>query len=538
MLIRAQVAMVMNLDKCIGCHTCSVTCKQVWTNRPGTEYVWFNNVETKPGLGYPRRWEDNRDWKGGWELDRRGRLRLKAGGALRKLLTIFWNPDLPTIDDYYEPWTYDYETLITAPLADQDPVARPRSQLTGRPMEVRMGPNWDDDLAGGPDGAARDPLLAGMEHQVTLAYEQAFMFYLPRICEHCLNPSCVASCPSGAMYKRSEDGIVLVDQDKCRGWRYCVSGCPYKKVYFNHLTGKAEKCTLCYPRIEAGQPTICSETCVGRIRYLGLLLYDADRVEEAASEPDERRLLDAQLSLFLDPEDPAVRAQARRDGIPDDWIEHARRSPVHALAVRHRVALPLHPEYRTLPMVWYVPPLSPVVNALETDGYEADPDAVFPAIDSLRIPLRYLANLLAAGDEERVRGVLHRLAAMRAYMRKREVLGVRDDAVAEAAGMAPADLEAMYRLLAIAKYEDRYVIPKAHTELAQRLAEQPGTCGLDFEGGPGSCGALPRPEQTLNERFMLTRMAESGIPDARALDAIPDDADVRLTDLLSPEGSA
>ena len=122
-----------------------------------------------------------------------------------------------------------------------------------------------------------------------MEYEQAFMFYLPRICEHCLNPSCVASCPSGAMYKREEDGIVLVDQDKCRGWRFCVSGCPYKKVYFNHQSGKAEKCTLCYPRIEAGQPTICSETCVGRIRYLGLLLYDADRVEAAASVADETR---------------------------------------------------------------------------------------------------------------------------------------------------------------------------------------------------------------------------------------------------------
>ncbi len=50
----AQMAMVMNLDKCIGCHTCSVTCKQAWTNRPGVEYVWFNNVETRPGQGYPR----------------------------------------------------------------------------------------------------------------------------------------------------------------------------------------------------------------------------------------------------------------------------------------------------------------------------------------------------------------------------------------------------------------------------------------------------------------------------------------------------
>ncbi len=517
MRLRAQVGMVMNLDKCIGCHTCSVTCKQVWTNRPGTEYVWFNNVETKPGLGYPRRWEDNQRWRGGWELDRRGRLRLKAGGQIRKLIGIFWNPDLPTIDDYYEPWTYDYETLIEAPLSERDPVARPRSQLTGRETSVRWGPNWDDDLAGAPETASEDPVLRGIEDRVKLAYEQAFMFYLPRICEHCLNPSCVASCPSGAIYKREEDGIVLVDQDKCRGWRFCVSGCPYKKVYFNHRTGKAEKCTLCYPRIEAGLPTICSETCVGRIRYLGLVLYDADRVLEAASTPDPRDLLDAQLGLFVDPDDPEVRCQARRDGIPDDWIDFARRSPVHALAIRYRVALPLHPEYRTLPMVWYVPPLSPVVNALEQDGYEADPDDVFPAIERLRIPIEYLANLLAAGDADRIRFVLRRLATMRAFMRKQQVLGVREERLATEVGMDADELEDLYRLLAIARYEDRYVIPQAHTELAQRLAELPGTCGLDFEGGPGSCGAIPRPAATLNQRFMLTERPERRFPGARPL---------------------
>ena len=84
MHVMANVGMVMNLDKCLGCHTCSVTCKQVWTNRPGTEYVWFNNVETKPGLGYPRRYEDQARWHGGWELDRRGKLRLKGGGAIRR----------------------------------------------------------------------------------------------------------------------------------------------------------------------------------------------------------------------------------------------------------------------------------------------------------------------------------------------------------------------------------------------------------------------------------------------------------------------
>src|SRR5512146_902139 len=435
MRVRAQVAMVMNLDKCIGCHTCSVTCKQVWTNRPGTEYVWFNNVETKPGLGYPRTYEDQERWRGGWMLDKKGRLRLRAGGRGMKLANVFWNPDLPTIDDYYEPWTYDYQTLIDAPLSEHDPVARPFSQLTGDPIEVKTGPNWDDNLAGAPEHAHADPLLRGIEDKVKLEYEQAFMFYLPRICEHCLNPSCVASCPSGAMYKRVEDGIVLVDQHKCRGWRFCVSGCPYKKVYFNHRSGKAEKCTLCYPRIEQGQPTICSETCVGRIRYLGLVLYDADRVEEAASVPDERDLLDSQMGVFLDPHDPAIREAARRDGIPDDWLESARRSPVYDLAVRWRVALPLHPEFRTLPMVWYVPPLSPVVATLETDGYEADPDDVFGAIDHLRIPLEYLANLLTAGDTEQIRFVLHRLAAMRSYMRKREVLGETDARVAEAVGL-------------------------------------------------------------------------------------------------------
>jgi nitrate reductase beta subunit len=465
MRVRAQLSMVMNLDKCIGCHTCSVTCKNVWTNRRGTEYMWFNDVETKPGVGYPRRWEDQAKWRGGWELDRRGKLRLRAGGPLRKLANIFFNPDLPALDDYYEPWTYDYETLTSAPLQRHQPVARPESQVTGKPLDLQWGPNWEDDLAGAPERAAADPNLRdGAEEQVRLEFERAFMFYLPRICEHCLNPSCVASCPSGAMYKREEDGIVLVDQDACRSWRMCVSGCPYKKVYFNWSSGKAEKCTLCYPRLETGQPTICSETCVGRIRYLGVVLYDADRVEEAASVPDERDLLRSQLSLFLDPHDPGVAEQARCDGIAEDWLDAARRSPVHALAVEHRVALPLHPEYRTLPMVWYVPPLSPVMSMVEGEGSEADPDDVFPLIDELRIPVKYLANMLSAGDEEPVRLALKRLAAMRSTMRERSFGGEPDPAVAASVGMTVEQVERMFRLLAVAKYEERYVVPRAHTE--------------------------------------------------------------------------
>src|SRR5690606_6715597 len=118
---------------------------------------------------------------------------------------------------------------------------------------------------------------------------------------------------SGAMYKRDEDGIVLVDQNACRAWRHCVSSCPYKKVYFNWQTNKAEKCTLCYPRLEAGMPTICAETCVGRLRYIGVMLYDADKVEEAALA-DERDLYHAQLDIFLDPNDPEVIKKALKEG--------------------------------------------------------------------------------------------------------------------------------------------------------------------------------------------------------------------------------
>ncbi|QES45751.1 nitrate reductase subunit beta [Streptomyces venezuelae] len=481
----AQVAMVMNLDKCIGCHTCSVTCKQTWTNRAGTEYVWFNNVETRPGQGYPRGYEDQEKWKGGWQL-KRGRLVPRGGGRARRLARLFANPELPALDDYYEPWTYDYETLTTAPLGDDVPTARPRSLIDGGPTAVTWGPNWDDDLGGGPEHLAGDPVLQKMNEQVRLEYEQAFMFYLPRICEHCLNPSCVAVCPSGALYKRVEDGIVLVDQDRCRGWRMCVSGCPYKKVYFNHRTGKAEKCTMCYPRIEAGLPTVCSETCVGRLRYLGVILYDADKVGEAAATEHEQDLYQAQLDCFLDPDDPEVARAAEASGIPHDWVTAARRSPVHALISRHKVALPLHPEYRTMPMVWYVPPLSPVVESLTATGHDGeDPAKLFAAIDSLRIPVGYLAELFTAGDPAPVEAALCRLAAMRSHMRRVNLGEEQDPAIARAVGMDAEEIEAMYRLLALAKYDERYVVPTSYTAPLPGSEGLDAGCSLDGQDGPG-----------------------------------------------------
>ena len=489
MKIRAQIGKVLNLDKCIGCHTCSVTCKNVWTSRQGVEYAWFNNVETKPGLGYPKKWEDQKVWNGGWVRKSNGDITPKMGGKFRLLAKIFANPDLPEIDDYYEPFTFEYERLQKAPESKSMPTARAHSVITGKKMEKpEWGPNWEEILGGEFERRREDYNFKDVEADIYGQFENTFMMYLPRLCEHCLNPTCVASCPSGAIYKREEDGIVLIDQDKCRGWRMCVSGCPYKKIYFNWQSGKSEKCTFCYPRIEAGEPTVCSETCVGRIRYLGVLLYDADRIKEAASVEDPEDLYQAQLDIFLDPHDPEVIAQAKKDGVPDSWITAAQQSPVYKMAMDWKVAFPLHPEYRTLPMVWYIPPLSPIQNAAENKQIEMK--GVIPDVHKLRIPVKYLANLLTAGKEAPVVHALERMIAMREYMRAKNVEGINDQGILEQVGLDEAMVDDMYHTMAIANYEDRFVIPTNHREYAgetpfdNELAfDTRSSCGFSFGNG-------------------------------------------------------
>jgi len=481
MKIRAQIAMVLNLDKCIGCHTCSVTCKNIWTNRKGVEYAWFNNVESKPGIGYPKNWEDQGKWQGGW-VKRNGKLELKAGGRASKLLNIFCNPDMPEIDDYYEPYDYDYAHLQTAPLSEAAPTARPRSTVDGQRMEkIQWGPNWEDDLAGEFAKRAVDSNFANIEKAMYAEFENTFHMYLPRLCNHCLNPACVASCPSGSIYKREEDGIVLVDQDKCRGWRMCVSGCPYKKIYYNWESGKAEKCILCYPRVESGMPTACAESCVGRIRYMGVILYDADRIESAAGVDAEDQLYESHLDLFLDPNDPAVIAAAREQGIPDNVITSAQRSPVWKMAMEWKIAFPIHPEFRTLPMMWYVPPLSPVQSQIDQGNLPTEADGVIPKSESLRLPVRYLANLLTAGDEAPIRSALNRLLAMRSYQRSKRVVGKADATVLGQVGLSEAQADDMYRYLAIANYEDRFVMPTSNDELRQ----------ADYYANQGQMGFSP-----------------------------------------------
>ncbi|MBS0969709.1 nitrate reductase subunit beta [Chimaeribacter arupi] len=483
MKIRSQVGMVLNLDKCIGCHTCSVTCKNVWTGREGMEYAWFNNVETKPGVGYPQAWEDQSKWRGGWIRKINGKLEPRLGSRAGVLSKIFANPVIPGIDDYYEPFTYDYQHLHTAEQGKSQPTARPRSLISGQRMDkIEGGPNWEELLGGEFGKRSADTNFNAIQKAIYGQFEHTFMMYLPRLCEHCLNPSCVATCPSGAIYKREEDGIVLIDQDKCRGWRLCISGCPYKKIYFNWKSGKSEKCIFCYPRIESGMPTVCSETCVGRIRYLGVLLYDADRISDAASAENPHDLYERQCDIFLDPNDPAVIAEALKQGIAQSVIDAAQASPVWKLAMDWKLALPLHPEYRTLPMVWYVPPLSPIQSVVEA-GALAQPGSVLPAVEQLRIPVQYLANLLSAGDTAPVLRALKRMMAMRHYKRAQSVEGVRDTRAIDEMGLSEAQVEEMYRYLAIANYEDRFVIPSSHRELARDAFPERNGCGFSFGDG-------------------------------------------------------
>jgi DMSO reductase family type II enzyme iron-sulfur subunit len=278
-----QLAMVMDLNKCIGCQTCTVSCKTQWTNRDGREYMYWNNVETRPGTGYPRNWES---LGGGFD----------AAGALRE-------GTVPSLaEGYGTPWDFNLDELAKG--AELRPSTDPQA-----------GPNWDEDRGAGE-------------------FPNSWYFYLPRICNHCSSPGCLAACPRGAIFKREQDGVVLVDQSRCEGLRYCIAGCPYKKIYFNPHTFKSEKCILCFPRVEKGLPPACAQQCVGRLRFVG----------------------------YLDDEE----------------------GQVHKLVRRWRVALPLHPEYGTQPNVFYVPPL-PGPPKFDARGK--------PIAGSERISVSYLEQL-------------------------------------------------------------------------------------------------------------------------------------------------
>jgi DMSO reductase family type II enzyme iron-sulfur subunit len=273
--IDRQVRMLFDLNKCIGCHTCTMACKTMWTDRnEGQMYMYWNNVETQPGKGYPKNWQQEGALSGWNGCDDAAKVQ--------------WSPLKRIESDYGAPWAYNYsDVLRTGGGSPSGSVVVPFPEPAGTDAYAS---NWDEDVGEGE-------------------MPNNYYFYLPRICNHCSKPACVPSCPRQSVYKRKEDGIVLIDQERCRGYRFCVQGCPYKKIYFNPVTKKSEKCIFCYPRIEQGQANFCVAQCVGRIRWVAY----ADNA-------------DANLNKLVEV---------------------------------HRVALRLHPEFGTEPNTFYIPPLSP-----------------------------------------------------------------------------------------------------------------------------------------------------------------------------------
>jgi nitrate reductase beta subunit len=269
---RRQFGAVFDTNKCIACQTCTVACKTTWTSGKGQEIMLWNNVETKPYGFYPL----------GWDV----KLLEKLGGQ------------------EWKDGRYEGRTIFEA--------AAPGERALGwRPEEPDYAyPNvGEDDCAGEIDGGK----FLQLPHM-------NWFFYLARICNHCTYPSCLASCPRGSIYKRPEDGIVLIDQGRCRGYQDCVKGCPYKKIYFNPITGTSEKCIACYPKQEQGLQPQCFVNCIGKIRLGGTV-----------SRPD-----------------------AIREDNPIDWLVHVR-----------KIALPLFPQFGLEPNVYYIPPVHVPLPFLE-----------------------------------------------------------------------------------------------------------------------------------------------------------------------------
>jgi nitrate reductase beta subunit len=295
----------------------------------------------------------------------------------------------------------------------------------------------------------------------------------------------------------------------------CVTACPYKKSYYNWNSGKSEKCILCYPRIEAGHAPACMHACVGRIRYLGVVLYDADKIAEVAACP-ENEIVQRQLDLVLDPFDPEVIAAAKANGVADSTLRAAQNSPVYRFVKEWGLALPLHPEFRTLPMLFYVPPLLPVMasvtkvdNRSQNDKlnptakawpdewlYDTSTKGLWGTLEEARFPLKYMASLFSNGDTGMVADRIRKLMAVRVHRRSETVGDLAPELVQGAmseAGLTPLMADEIYYLTALAKFEDRFVVPAAHRgqaiEMMEFTGDAKGSVGFGFKGGTAERGS-------------------------------------------------
>ncbi len=255
-------------------------------------------------------------------------------------------------------------------------------------------------------------------------------------------------------------------------------------------------------------------SCVGRIRYLGVILYDADRIEEAASA-NEEDLVDAHMDILLDPFDPEVIAAAKANGVADSTIRSAQASPTYKFVKEWGMALPLHTEFRTMPMLFYVPPLLPVMASLSKVNndeqaeklgkvtkhwnddwlYDTSTEELWGTIEQARFPLQYMASLFSNGDTEKVKSRVMKLMAIRIYRRWKTVGDLSEEKAQQAladAGLDSKMAEDIYYLTALASFEDRFVIPPSHREQAIEMMEfagdKKGSSGFGFKEGTSQRG--------------------------------------------------
>jgi nitrate reductase beta subunit len=201
-----------------------------------------------------------------------------------------------------------------------------------------------------------------------------------------------------------------------------------------------------------------------------------DQVEEAALAND-KDLVAAQREVILDPFDSKVIDAAKKDGISDDWIDAAQRSPVYKIVKKWEIGLPLHPEFRTMPSLFYIPPLAPIVTTAGKDSpsdediFDMDKPSEGPLLDldelgKFRVPIKYLASMFGAGNEEVVETALRRQLAVRHYQRSIRVDKKPSVEALTKVGLTEKDAEEMVRTLSLAFYNERFVVPTSKREEA------------------------------------------------------------------------
>ena len=265
---------------------------------------------------------------------------------------------------------------------------------------------------------------------------------MPHMCAHCLLPSCKSACQAGAVFKRRTDGMMIREVFLCQNHGSCREACPY-----GGMPGEAglpgPGCLYDMAFASRHQKPLLS-LCPSRVFLSGMILYDRDAVPQAASSRFED-LVEAQRRVILDPRDPEVVRAALHSGIAPSLLETISRSSFYRLAVEWRIALPLHPEWRTLPMIWVIPPLDPLT---ETGGQ------ILLKKDSL--PVLYLAGQLAGGSIPLVHEALFRIYAARSYVRN-PVLAAYPQlhrgagSLLEEAGLTRDDAYAICRLLGMGR---------------------------------------------------------------------------------------